>query len=60
VSFRTDDWEFERCRVEPFPPFFFEFTWFIWGEREGRRASTRGVLSDAAMVAGSLVPYASS
>lgn len=41
VSLRTDDWEFERCRVEPFPPFFFEFTWFIWREG-GNRERQRG------------------
>jgi len=29
ASLRMGDGEFERCRVEEFPPFFFELTWFI-------------------------------
>ena len=57
ASLRTGDGECERCRVEAFPPFFFEFTWLIWRERERERQ--RGVPPDA-VATGSLIPGASS
>ena len=57
MSLRAGGGEFERCRVETFPPFFFELTWFIW--RDKGRGRQRGAPPDA-MAAGFLIPYASS